>query len=118
MSILKHGLCTVPFLVVAILLIAGCSGDSSSKSASQPGASAENHTSNNTIPEGLALLSDAERAQAVKQRICPVSDEPLGSMGKPPKVTINGHDVYLCCAGCEEEMRKNPDKYLAKLKSE
>ena len=117
MSILKHLLCAVPLLAVATLLIAGCARDSS-KPVPQPGATPDAHTSSDKMNEGLAQLSESERAQAVKQRICPVSDELLGSMGKPPKFTVNGRDVYLCCAGCEEELRNNPDKYLAKLKTE
>lgn len=66
-------------------------------------------------PEGLAELPEADRALAVKQKTCPVSDEPLGSMGKPIKLEIKGRTVFLCCEGCEEDLKKDPDKYLAKL---
>ena len=65
--------------------------------------------------EALAQLSEADRALAEKQKVCPVSGEPLGSMGKPYKVRVKDRDVFLCCQGCEEEILKNPDKYLAKL---
>jgi YHS domain-containing protein len=65
---------------------------------------------------GLAELSPADRALAEKQKICPVSGERLGAMGKPVKITVKGQTVFLCCAGCEEAVRKDPDKYLAKLK--
>jgi len=34
------------------------------------------------------------------------------------KVVVDGQEVFLCCAGCEEELHKDPQKYLAKLKSE
>ena len=37
-------------------------------------------------------------------------------MGAPVKVSLKGQTVFLCCAGCEEELKKEPDKYLAKLK--
>ena len=67
-------------------------------------------------PAGLAELSPEDRAAAEKQKICPVSGEPLGSMGKPVKVTVKGQTVFLCCAGCEDAIKKDPDKYLAKLK--
>ena len=36
-------------------------------------------------------------------------------MGTPLKVTVNGRDVFLCCPSCEEPLRKDPDKYFAKL---
>lgn len=52
---------------------------------------------------------------AEKQANCPVSKEPLGAMGKPVKVVVGNRTVFLCCAGCEEEFRKDPDKYLAQL---
>ncbi len=66
-------------------------------------------------PEGLKGLSPADRALAEKQAVCPVTDEPLGSMDTPVKVTVKGRTVFLCCAGCEEQIKKDPDKYLAKL---
>lgn len=66
--------------------------------------------------EGLKELSAEDRAAAEKQRICPVSGELLGAMGKPYKVTVQEQTVFLCCQGCEETLRKNPEKYLAKLK--
>jgi YHS domain-containing protein len=52
---------------------------------------------------------------AEKQEVCPVSGEPLGSMGSPYKVTIQGQEVVLCCPGCETKIKNNPEKYLAKL---
>ncbi len=36
---------------------------------------------------------------------------------KPVKITVKGQTVFLCCAGCEESIKKDPDKYLAKLKA-
>jgi YHS domain-containing protein len=68
-----------------------------------------------TLPEGLAELPEADRALAEKQKVCPVSGEPLGSMGKPVKITVKGKTVFLCCSGCEPAIKKDPDKYLAKL---
>ena len=66
--------------------------------------------------EGLKELSAEDRAAAEKQRVCPVSGELLGSMGKPYKITVEGRTVFLCCSGCEEEFRKDPEKYFAKMK--
>src|SRR3954454_3082733 len=67
------------------------------------------------IKANLASLSTAERAIVEKQKICPVSGEPLGQMGPPKKVTVAGHDVFLCCAGCVDAVTKDPAKYLAKI---
>lgn len=68
--------------------------------------------------KGLAELSDADRAAAERQRVCPVSGLVLGTVGKPYKVTVKGKTVFLCCPGCEEKITKDPDTYLAKLKAD
>jgi len=70
------------------------------------------------IAATLAKLSPEDRATAERQRICPVSQEPLGSMGVPPKVTIEGRDVFICCGGCKEALEADPDEYLANLSEE
>jgi YHS domain-containing protein len=64
---------------------------------------------------GLAELDAADRKLAEKQKVCPVSGEALGSMGKPYKVTVKGRTFFLCCKGCLEELNANPDKFLKKL---
>jgi hypothetical protein len=95
--------------------------DSGGGSGAQPGAAAEasgttdRSEADPEFQEQLAKLSDEDRALAEKQRICPVSDEPLGSMGVPVKVTVKGQDVFLCCAGCKDAIEENPDEYLAKV---
>ena len=69
------------------------------------------------IEEALAQLSTTDRALAEKQKICPVSEDPLGAMGKPIKLTVQGKDVFICCKGCEEPLLEEPEKYLAQLTS-
>ena len=46
---------------------------------------------------------------------CPVSDQPLGSMGTPIKVTKGDHSLFICCEGCRELAEKNFDDYIAKI---
>jgi Cu(I)/Ag(I) efflux system membrane fusion protein len=65
--------------------------------------------------ENIAKLGSADRQQALAQAICPVSGEPLGSMGVPIKMTVKGRAVFLCCHGCESEAKNRPDKILSKL---
>ena len=67
------------------------------------------------VKANLASLSTEDRALAEKQKICPVSGEPLGGMGAPKKISVAGRDVFICCQGCEKELKSEPDKYLAKL---
>jgi hypothetical protein len=45
---------------------------------------------------------------------CPVTGKPLGSMGAPVRVAVDGKTVWLCCSGCEARLRKTPAKYLGK----
>ena len=61
-------------------------------------------------------MSPADAALAAKQRLCPVTDEPLDSMGGPVKIVVDGATLFICCQGCEETVRGEPAKYLAKLK--
>jgi Cu(I)/Ag(I) efflux system membrane fusion protein len=60
-------------------------------------------------------LAAADRELALAQAICPITDEPLGSMGVPPKITVKGQAVFLCCARCEPKVKRDPDKVLKKL---
>ncbi len=53
-------------------------------------------------------------AEAIaRQKICPVSNKPLGSMGQPVGVDTGGGRVYVCCAGCASAVKANPAKYAA-----
>ena len=49
------------------------------------------------------------------QRYCPISGSPLGTMGTPDKVVLNGQPVFLCCSGCEEQAKSEPAKTLTKV---
>ena len=67
------------------------------------------------VRTALAELSPEDRQSAQRQRICPVSGELLGSMGEPIKLEVEGREVWICCAGCESALRKDPERYFAKL---
>jgi hypothetical protein len=47
---------------------------------------------------------------------CIVSDEKLGGMGKPFVFTYEGQEIKLCCKSCQKDFKKEPAKYLKKLK--
>ena len=49
-----------------------------------------------------------------------MTDSPLGSMGAPIKIDIDGKSVFLCCEGCKAKALRDPEATLAvvaKLKS-
>ncbi|GAB1487816.1 hypothetical protein MASR2M8_02570 [Opitutaceae bacterium] len=53
-------------------------------------------------------------------KTCVVSDEALGSMGKPFEIIHKeqgkpDRKVLLCCSMCEDDFLKDPAKHLAKL---
>jgi hypothetical protein len=66
-------------------------------------------------PQAANQLSAEDQALAVRQKVCPVTGEPLDSMGVPVRVVVNGRTVFVCCKACEPELRKNFSKYLSKL---
>jgi len=47
---------------------------------------------------------------------CIVSDEKLGEMGKPYVFTHEGQEIKMCCKSCLKDFKKDPAKYLKKLK--
>jgi Cu(I)/Ag(I) efflux system membrane fusion protein len=52
-----------------------------------------------------------------EQKICPVTDAELGTMGPPIAVEVSGHVVWTCCDACPPKVEAEPAKYLAKLAS-
>lgn len=59
-------------------------------------------------------LYEADRAATARQRVCPVMNTPLGDHGEPIKLLVGDQPVYVCCAGCVEKVRRQPERYLAK----
>lgn len=60
-------------------------------------------------------LSPEDQMLAAAQKICPVTGADLNSMGGAVPVDLSGRRVFICCAGCETALRKDPDKHLKKL---
>jgi hypothetical protein len=117
---LSFGLGVVAIALPAFLL--GCSAEQQSEPAAaiapaEPlsDESLEREGEQGEIKEALAKLSPEDRALAVKQKNCPVTDEPLGSMGTPIKVAVEGREVFVCCEGCVDELKNNFAKYEEKL---
>ena len=59
---------------------------------------------------------DAKKAKAYPLDKCVVSDEKLGEMGKPFVFTYEGQEIKLCCKSCQKDFKKEPAKYLKKIK--
>jgi membrane fusion protein, copper/silver efflux system len=81
-----------------------------------PGPTASANEANDTDTAAAALnpLGPEDRLVAQRQKLCPVTNKPLGSMGTPARVVVSGQIVFLCCDGCEDALKRDPAKYLAK----
>ena len=60
-------------------------------------------------------LSTEDQKLVAVQKICPVTGADLNSMGGAVPVEVVGRRVFICCAGCETALRKDPAKHLKKL---
>jgi membrane fusion protein, copper/silver efflux system len=67
------------------------------------------------VRAGLDKLTPEDRKRAVAQRMCPVQEKPLGLMGKPVEIKLDGTAVFLCCASCEDEAKADPKGMLKKV---
>jgi Cu(I)/Ag(I) efflux system membrane fusion protein len=65
--------------------------------------------------ENVAQLPDGERQLALAQKLCPVTEKPLGSMGVPMKILLRGQPVILCCKGCVGKAKRNPEETLQRV---
>jgi YHS domain-containing protein len=113
--VIRFGL---PALLAAVL--SGCGGantvkETKSDSAGKDAVAAKDSDKTADDLPGLKELDEADRKLAVIQKVCPKTGEPLGSMGKPFKIKLNGREFFLCCEGCEAEVRKDPETYLKKV---
>jgi hypothetical protein len=74
----------------------------------------------------LVKLTEKDAAWAAKARaayplkVCVTSDEKLGSMGDNAEYAYREKGkpdrlVVFCCEGCEDDFKKEPAKYLAKI---
>jgi hypothetical protein len=50
-----------------------------------------------------------------EQKVCPVTNAKLGSMGDPILVEVEGRKVWTCCSACPPKLKAEPAKYLARL---
>lgn len=48
-------------------------------------------------------------------KVCLVSGEELGKMGKIPSLVHNGQEIKFCCEDCIKDFNADPAKFVAKL---
>ncbi|GEM_PF-845498 len=113
----------VGWLVLSLLAFqSGCSRKEpvgAAKTETGPTKTADNAAESEDAADPVAgeraKLSREDRALVEAQEWCVVTEERLGSMGPPVKLSIDGQAVFLCCKGCQRKAEGDPDKTLTKL---
>ncbi|HEX2748243.1 MAG TPA: hypothetical protein VHM91_09625 [Verrucomicrobiales bacterium] len=72
-------------------------------------------------PSGVTVTPAAAAEAAGKTKpyplnTCIVSGNKLGSMGTVQSLVHEGQEIKFCCKPCVGKFKKDPAKYLAKLK--
>ena len=65
----------------------------------------------------VVKASAADQNAINVQRVCRVSNEALGSMGVPLKVSRGEKSILVCCSGCVKDVKVDPDKFFGPLAS-
>ena len=47
--------------------------------------------------------------------MCPIRNEPLGTMGVPVQIVLNGTPLFVCCKACVAEAQADPAKTVAQV---
>lgn len=69
------------------------------------------------IAAALAKLSPTDRLLAEAQQFCPVlEDSPLGGMGVPVKLTVEGEALFVCCKNCVKQALADPAATIKRVK--
>jgi hypothetical protein len=66
----------------------------------------------------LALAADKPAETKIKPytlKVCVVSGDKLGEMGKPFVFTNDTREIKLCCKSCLKDFKKDPEKYIKKI---
>ena len=93
-------------LVAGLLFVAWIALNGCKKSEPEPAAPGAETAAK------AAEETASEAAETIEQTTCPVMG---GAINKDLFVEYKGKKVYFCCAGCEEQFNKEPEKYVAKL---
>ncbi|MHB9074052.1 MAG: YHS domain-containing protein [Desulfobaccales bacterium] len=57
----------------------------------------------------------AEAKPTKPQTVCPVL---AGNIDKKVYADYKGKRIYFCCEGCDQEFKKDPEKYMKKLEEQ
>lgn len=95
----------------------GCASHGVSADVAKPAVLLE-HAGAPAAPAHADAAASAQGRPYGGQRTCPVTGEPLGSMGPAIPVAVGTDTVYVCCKGCVTKVQRDPSRYLAKVAAE
>lgn len=49
--------------------------------------------------------------------VCPVDGRSIETAESPVRVSVSGRSIWLCCEGCEGELRRDPARYLGRSRT-
>ena len=110
------------FVLSAIASLANSKQKATTKTATGPKnikidvmpKAAEAKSAETTTATTAAPAMD-EIKPAVTNKECPVSG---GKVNPQYRTEYNGQYVYVCCQGCLDEFKKDPEKFVAKMSKE
>ncbi|MFY9572741.1 MAG: hypothetical protein WAV20_15175 [Blastocatellia bacterium] len=62
-----------------------------------------------------SVSADGTEKNNVTNKMCPVS---AGPVSEKYRVEYKGQYVYVCCEGCVNEFKKDPESFVAKMSKE
>jgi hypothetical protein len=63
----------------------------------------------------VAKATAADAIGVAAQGICPISGDDLTAMGGPIRVSRGEESLFLCCQGCLDPIKAEPDRYFASV---
>jgi YHS domain-containing protein len=108
------------FVFVGLVMVNGCKKEepvapegTSTEPAHEHGEGEGQHSHDEHSETAMTMEPAKEVATTGEQTVCPIM------VGKPIDKAIfteyKGKKVYFCCAACDSEFKKDPEKYVAKL---
>ncbi len=59
--------------------------------------------------------TEADQIGVAAQATCPISDEDLNAMGGPIKVSRGEESLFICCQGCLDPIKAEPERYFGSV---
>lgn len=113
-------------LLISFSMMTGCAKDRVSTSACCGSSTtfSQNYSPNqeSSLDVYRPVANDDSTASpsgnVVQNKVCPVTGEPVDTMGGAIPVLANGYEISVCCQGCVSSVQKDPAKFLAIAQSQ